>query len=437
MNRVNRGTGSDEPGTKKPGTKEPGTPEPVNRTNEPGTGNREPGNQDPKNAMSRMDAIQAPIVQVVGDLIREVPGTISLGQGVVHFGPPPSAVAAAQAAMSNPATHEYQDGFGTRALIAAIEEKLARDNGIDVARPATALGVMVTAGGNMAFVHAILAITRPGDEVILPVPFYFNHEMAIQMAGCTPVRVPTDDRYQLDVDAVRRAVTPRTRAVVTVSPNNPTGAVYAEPALRAISQICADHGLIHLSDEVYEYFTYGSARHCSPGSFTGAHAHTVSMYSLSKAYGLAGWRLGYMVFPERLTDAIAKVQDTVLVCPPVISQIIGLAAMEVGPSWCRRHLDGLREVRDLVIAGLGSLEPLCSVAPVDGAFYCFVRVNAAADPMRLAERLVREHGVAVIPGTAFGALDGCSFRVAFGALQKETVAEGIGRLVRGLRTVLD
>ena len=91
----------------------------------------------------------------------------------------------------------------------------------------------------------------------------------------------------------------------------------------------------------------------------------------------------------------------------------------------------------LVIAGLGSLEPLCSVAPVDGAFYCFVRVNAAADPMRLAERLVREHGVAVIPGTAFGALDGCSFRVAFGALQKETVAEGIGRLVRGLRTVLD
>jgi aspartate/methionine/tyrosine aminotransferase len=398
--------------------------------------------------MSRMDAIQAPIVQVVGDLIREVPGTISLGQGVVHFGPPPAAVAAAQAAISNPATHEYQDGFGTRALIGAIEEKLARDNGIDVALPSTAHGaglsgverrgtrVMVTAGGNMAFVHAILAITRPGDEVILPVPFYFNHEMAIQMAGCTPVRVPTDDRYQLDVDAVRRAVTPRTRAVVTVSPNNPTGAVYAEPALRAISQICADHGLIHLSDEVYEYFTYGSARHVSPGSFTGAQAYTVSMYSLSKAYGLAGWRLGYMAFPERLTDAIAKVQDTVLVCPPVISQIIGLAAMEVGPSWCRRHLDELREVRDLVIAELGSLEPLCSVAPVDGAFYCFVRVNAAVDPMRLAERLVREHRVAVIPGPAFGALDDCSFRVAFGAQKKETVAEGISRLVHGLRTLL-
>jgi aspartate/methionine/tyrosine aminotransferase len=382
---------------------------------------------------SRMDDIQAPIVQVVGDLIREVPGTISLGQGVVHFGPPPAAVAVAQAAMSNPATHEYQDGFGSRALIGAIEAKLAGDNGIDVARGTR---VMVTAGGNMAFVHAILAITRPGDEVILPVPFYFNHEMAIQMAGCTAVRVPTDDCYQLDIDGLRRAVTPRTRAIVTVSPNNPTGAVYDEGALRAVSQICGDRGLIHLSDEVYEYFTYGSARHVSPASFTGADGHTVSMYSLSKAYGLAGWRVGYMAFPDRLTDAIAKVQDTVLVCPPVISQIIGLAAMEVGPSWCRQHLEGLRDVRDLVLAELGSLEPLCTVAPVDGAFYCFVRVNAPVDPMPLAERLVREHRVAVIPGIAFGASDGCSFRVAFGALQKETVAEGVGRLVSGLRAII-
>ncbi len=335
-----------------------------------------------------MDVIQAPIVQVIGDLIREVPGTISLGQGVVHFGAPPAAIAVAAGAMSNPGTHEYQDGFGNRALVGAIEEKLSRDNGIDVARGSR---VMVTAGGNMAFVHAILAITRPGDEVILPVPFYFNHEMAIQMADCTAVRVPTDDRYQLDVDAVRRAITPLTRAIVTVSPNNPSGAVYSERALRAISQLCGDHGLIHISDEVYEYL---------------------------------------------FTDAVAKVQDTVLVCPPVISQIIGLAAMEVGPSYCRHHLRALLEVRDLVTAELQALEPLCTVSAVDGAFYCFVRVNTDVDSMVLAERLIREHRVAVIPGRAFGAVDGCYFRVAFGALQKDTVAEGIGRLVSGLRTIV-
>src|SRR5947209_20117264 len=136
----------------------------------------------------RMDRIQAPIVQVMGDLIRQVPGTISLGQGVVHYGPPAAAIEAARAALDLPATHEYQDGNGMPSLLAAIEEKLARDNGIAAGRGTR---VMVTAGGNMAFVHAVLAITEPGDEVILPAPFYFNHEMAIQMAGCSPIRVRT------------------------------------------------------------------------------------------------------------------------------------------------------------------------------------------------------------------------------------------------------
>jgi aspartate/methionine/tyrosine aminotransferase len=296
--------------------------------------------------------------------------------------------------------------------------------------------VMVTAGGNMAFVHAILAITSPGDDVVLPVPFYFNHEMAIQMAGCTPIRVATDQSYQLDLEAIEAAVTPRTRAIVTVSPNNPTGAVFPEEALRAVNRLCRERGLYHISDEVYEYFTYGATRHVSPGSFDGAHGHTISLFSLSKAYGFAGWRIGYMAYPAALGDAIAKVQDTVLVCPPVISQIAAVAAMEVGPAYCRRHLPPLADIRAIVGAELGSLEPLCTVPPADGAFYCFVRVNAEADPMTVAERLIREHRVAVIPGTAFGMTTGCYFRVAYGALQKDTVAEGIGRLVRGLRAIL-
>jgi aspartate/methionine/tyrosine aminotransferase len=385
------------------------------------------------NFRSRMDAIQAPIIAVVGDLIRQTPGTISLGQGVVHYGPPAAAMDVAREAVSNRDTHGYQDGAGNRALLVAIEEKLLRDNGID---RRNGLGVMVTAGGNMAFVHAILAITNPGDEVILPVPFYFNHEMAIQMADCTAVLVPTDDQYQLDLDAIRRAVTPRTRAIVTVTPNNPTGAVFPEVALRAVNELCRERGVFHISDEVYEYFTYGSTPHVSPGAFAGAQDHTISLFSLSKAYGFAGWRIGYMVYPERLNDAIAKVQDTVLVCPPVISQIAAVAAMAVGPAYCRQHLAAFAEVRDIVMAELRSLEPLCTVPPADGAFYCFLRVNAEADPMRTAERLIREHRVAVVPGHAFGVTSGCYFRVAYGALQKATVAEGIGRLVIGLRSLL-
>jgi aspartate/methionine/tyrosine aminotransferase len=381
----------------------------------------------------RMDAIQAPIIAVIGDVIRQHPGTISLGQGVVHYGPPQAALDAARAALPQPGTHEYQDGAGIPELVAAIDAKLRRDNGID---RRNGLRVMVTAGGNMAFVHAILAITQPGDEVILPVPFYFNHEMAIQMADCTAVPVPTDDRYQLNPDAIRRAITPRTRAIVTVTPNNPTGAVFPQEALREVNDLCARHGLFHISDEVYEYFTYGSAKHVSPGAFDGANAHTISMFSLSKAYGFAGWRIGYMAYPERLHQAIAKVQDTVLVCPPVLSQIAAVAAMEAGPAYCRQHLQSFAEVRDIVLSELRALEPLCTVPPADGAFYCFLRVNAAADPFSIAERLIREHRVAVVPGHAFGATNGCYFRIAYGALQKATVAEGMGRLVEGLRQIL-
>jgi len=256
------------------------------------------------------------------------------------------------------------------------------------------------------------------------------------MADCTAVRVPTDDRYQLNVEAIRAAVTPRTRAIVTVTPNNPTGAVFPAASLRAVNRLCAERGLFHISDEVYEYFTYDGVPHVSPGAFAGADAHTISLFSLSKAYGFAGWRIGYMVYPERLASAIAKVQDTVLVCPPVISQVAAVAAMSVGPAYARRFLDGFAEIRDIVINELRSLEPLCTVAPADGAFYCFIRVNARANPMQVAERLIREHRVAVIPGDAFGMADGCYFRVAFGALQKETAAEGIGRLVTGLRRIL-
>src|SRR5690348_413491 len=186
---------------------------------------------------SRMDDVQAPIIAVIGDLIRQTPGTISLGQGVVHYGPPAAAIEAAALAAGRPETHEYQPASGQPALVAAIERKLLRDNGIDVARGSR---VMVTAGGNMAFVHALLATTAAGDEVILPVPFYFNHEMAIQMAGCRAVRVATDARYQLDVDALRAAITPRTRAIVTISPNNPTGAIFPEAALQAVNALCRE-----------------------------------------------------------------------------------------------------------------------------------------------------------------------------------------------------
>lgn len=382
---------------------------------------------------TRMDRVQSPIIPVVGGWIRATPGTISLGQGVVHYGPPQPAVEAIAAALTQSSTHEYGDGAGIPPLVAAIRQKLASENRIDVSRGSR---IMVTAGANMAFMHAVLATTSPGDEVILPVPFYFNHEMAADMAGCAVVRVPTDEHYQLRLDAIERAITPRTRVIVTISPNNPSGAVLSEASLRAVNALCRERGIYHIADEPYEYFTYGAARHVSPGSFADAAGHTISIYSLSKAYGYAGWRIGYMAYPEALAAAMMKAQDTILINPTIASQVGAAAALTVGRGYCEPYVREMATIRDIVVSELGALGDLARVPAADGAFYVLLKVNTALDPLPLAERLIREHKVAVIPGTAFGMTDGCYFRVAFGALQKATVAEGIGRLVTGLRAIL-
>ena len=160
------------------------------------------------------------------------------------------------------------------------------------------------------------------------------------------------------------------------------------------------------------------------------------MFSLSKAYGFAGWRIGYVVYPEGLASAMTKSQDTILICPTMAAQIGAAAALRVGRAYCEPYVKELASIRDIVLTELGALAPLASVPAADGAFYAFLRVQTDMTPLTLAERLIREHKVAVIPGDAFGMTDGCYFRVAYGALQKATVAEGLGRLVAGLRAIL-
>jgi aspartate/methionine/tyrosine aminotransferase len=385
------------------------------------------------NLANRMEQVQTPVIPVVGELIRQHPGTISLGQGVVHYSPPPQAFAQIETFLREPEWHKYQAVHGIPELLAEIEKKLAQDNSVPIDGSNC---IIVTAGGNMAFMNAVLAITHPGDEIILNVPYYFNHEMAIMMASCTPVLVATDENYQLRPAALEAAITSKTRAIVTVSPNNPTGAVYAESSLRAVNEICRRHGLYHINDEAYDYFVYDDAKHFSPASIAGSGEHTISLFSLSKAYGFAGWRIGFMVIPQHLFTAVRKIQDTILICPTVISQHVAAGAMQVGADYCRGYLSELAEVRQLVMRELTHIHSFCAVPPADGAFYFLLRLETKQKPLALVERLVREHRVAAIPGDAFGMHDGCYLRVAYGALQKETVAEGIGRLVSGLKAIV-
>ena len=217
----------------------------------------------------------------------------------------------------------------------------------------------------MAFLNAVLAIADPGDEIILPAPFYFNHDMAIVLAGCRTVPVPTRPDYQLDLDALAAAITPRTRAIVTVSPNNPSGAVYPEAALRAVNALCRERGVFHIHDEAYEYFTYDGP-HVSPGAFAGAAGHTISLLSLSKAFGFASWRIGYMTIPEALFDAVNKIQDTNLICPGAVSQHAALAALDVGRPYCDAHVRVLAQVRALVYARLATLGDLVEAPDARG-----------------------------------------------------------------------
>jgi aspartate/methionine/tyrosine aminotransferase len=381
-----------------------------------------------------MQAVQAPVIPIIGELSRSTPGTISLGQGVVSYGPPREAMAAAAAFGGTLDEHRYGPVEGTPALLATLAGKLQAENGIDVSRGRR---VVVTAGGNMAFMNAVLAITDPGDEILLLTPFYFNHDMAIVMTGCRTLTAPTDANYQINLDAIRQALTPRTRAIVTVSPNNPSGAVYDETTLRAVNALCRERGLYHINDEAYEYFTYDGVKHFSPGTIDEGREHTISLYSLSKAYGFASWRIGYMVIPESLFESVNKIQDTNLICPPAISQAAALAALRVGAAYCRPQVETLAAVRQLVHDELQAVADICEVPSATGAFYYLLRVHTTLDPFTVAERLIREHRVAAIPGSAFGLTQGCYLRISYGALDKDSVAAGVSRLVTGLRAIVE
>jgi aspartate/methionine/tyrosine aminotransferase len=381
----------------------------------------------------RMQAVQTPVIPAVAALIRQHPGAISLGQGVVHYGPPPEALGQIAAFLASPENHKYQAVQGIPQLVEALASKLRTENGITVGSQSA---VVVTAGANMGFVNAVLAVTDLGDEVILQTPYYFNHEMAITMAGCRPVPVPTDEHYGLLPDAIRKAITPRTRAVVTISPNNPSGAVYSESSLREVNALCREHGLYHITDEAYEYFTYGEATHFSPGSIAGSEDYTISLFSLSKAYGFASWRVGYMVVPRHLFEAVEKIQDTLLICAPVVSQYAALGALQAGREYCLSRLASIADVRQRALEELSHIGDFCSVPAAEGAFYLLLRLDTSWQPMDLVKRLISDFGVAVIPGSTFGLSEGCYLRVSYGSLTMDTVTEGVRRLVKGLRTLV-
>ena len=384
----------------------------------------------------RLAAVDTPVIPAIATLVRDNPGTISLGQGVVNYGPPPEALAALPGLMGDVTLNKYQAIIGHPALINALTQKLADENNIHCEPDSV---VMVTAGSNMAFLNCLLAVGDPGDEFILPSPYYFNQEMAIRMVGCVPVPVPVNEDWSLNIEALTAAVTPRTRAIVTVSPNNPTGAVYSKESLTAVNALCAAKNIYHFSDEAYEYFTYDGAEHFSPASLPGAQRHTISFYSMSKNFGMASWRIGYVVFPADLLDAMNKVQDTNLICAPVASQMLALEVLKYGRAWVQPKIDALAVVRKNVYQRLETLGELVAFPKTQGAFYVLLKLPGIAvgtEPLAFNRAMAQTHKVVSVPGFTFGLLDTQQSnyqRLSYGALESATVDQGVARYVTAVK----
>jgi aspartate/methionine/tyrosine aminotransferase len=258
--------------------------------------------------------------------------------------------------------------------------------------------------------------------------------MAARLVSCNPVFVPTDSTYQPSIEKLSTVINSKTKAIVTISPNNPTGAVYSEDSLRAINELCQDHNLYHISDEVYEYFVYDDAKHHSPLCFDHSLDHTISLFSLSKAFALSGYRIGYMIFPNHLFKDLLKVQDTIGICAPSISQIAALTAIPLGNSYLSSFLPHLIDNRRIVKKKLNESSHVNGVW-TKGSYYFFISIDTHQSSSLLAKRLIEEHGVIVLPGEMFD-VKTPSFRISYGNLEEERLKKGLHRLIGGLDKIV-
>jgi len=358
---------------------------------------------------------------------------IGFGAGEPDFPTPSAIVEAAVEACRSPRFHKYTPTPGLPELRQAIAEKTKRDSGYDV----TASQVLVTNGGKQAVYQAFATIVDPGDEVLLPAPYWTTYPEAITLAGGVPVEVPTDETtsFCTSVSQLEAARTPRTKALLFCSPSNPTGSVYPPDQVEAIGRWAAEHGIWVVTDEIYEHLTYGDALHVSMPVVVPEVADTcIVVNGVAKTYAMTGWRVGWLVAPPDVVAAAGNLQShaTSNVCN--VAQAAALAAVsgdlsavaEMRTAFDRRRQTMHRMLNE--IPGVVCAEPL-------GAFYAFpsmrgvlgrtVRGRTPASTAELAELILDEVGVAVVPGEAFGAPGYARLSYALGDADIEA---GVGRI---------
>ena len=365
---------------------------------------------------------------------------VVFGAGEPDFPTPDHIVEAAAKACADPRNHHYTPAGGLSELRAVIAEKTKRDSGYDV-RPSQ---VLVTNGGKQAIFEAFAAILDPGDEVLLPAPYWTTYPEPIAYAGGRAVVVPTDaaSGYKVTLEQLDAATTEATKGLVFVSPSNPTGAVYSPEQVEAVGRWAFERGLWVLTDEIYEHLTYdGREAPSMPVLVPELADRCVVVNGVAKTYAMTGWRVGWVVGPDAVVAAAARLQSQLTSNVANVSQRAALAALEGGLDDFVRMRETFDKRRRVLHAGLAGIPGVECPLP-EGAFYAFpsfedllgrtIAGRPVTTTLELAAVLLEEARVAVVPGEAFGAPGRA--RLSF-ALADEALADGVTRLQRVLAPV--
>lgn len=361
---------------------------------------------------------------------------IGLGAGEPDFDTPENIREAAKRAIDRGYTR-YTAVDGIPELKAAIARKFKRENGLDY-KPAQ---ITVGTGGKQVLYNALMATLNPGDEVIIPAPYWVSYPEMVALAGGTPVAVDThlEDGFRLRPEALARAITPRTKWIILNSPSNPTGAAYGRDDLKALTDVLLDHPHVWvMTDDMYEHLVYDDFKFATPAEVEPRlFERTLTVNGVSKAYCMTGWRIGYAGGPEPLIKAMGTIQSQSTSNPCSISQWAALEALDGPQDFIARHNKVFKERRDLVVAMLNQAKGITCPKP-EGAFYVYPscagtvgRTTPSGKTIATDEDFVTElleaEGVAVVHGSAFGS--GPAFRISY-ATKTEDLEEACRRIQR-------
>jgi len=368
----------------------------------------------------RLQGIEKSVIRQVFD--RALPGSLNLGLGEPDL-PTPDVIRQAAIRVIN----DEQNGYTSHAGLPALREKIANDYPYLGGKPER---VIVTAGSQEALYLALLSIVDEGDEVLLPNPGFVAYPTIVRMAGgsSTFYQLPAENDFDFDLDSFRRALTPKTKVVVCISPSNPTGRALSKTDLAGIAEALRDHDAYLISDEIYRELYYGDER---PESASEFHERTIVISGLSKSMSMTGWRLGWVAGDATVIQSMLVLHGYVTTCASAVSQKAALAAWSEEAEAARAGFRKTFKARRDHLLGLIDTElGLRAVSP-DGAFYTMVDVSKHGTSMEVAEALLQER-VITVPGSAFGDESEGFLRVSFCA-ELDELSEGTRRIKRALQ----